>query len=292
MSEILSRQERALTGEQTAEFLQNRLGDKLVRTVDEFGVFTAWITPSAWVEAAMLCREEWRLAFDMFDNLFGVDAKDDGFDVVCVLYSTTTGNRIALRTRCEGGRDTPTCPTLTGVFRGADWMERETYDMFGIDFVGHPSLLPRLLTVDNFEGWPLRKEFMLASRVVKPWPGVAEPKELDEDGNIIERETKMGDAPGPYDIDKAIAEQAKRANAPAEVASEAPEVLADAADDDATVTTSEDPALAAQAQAKADDKRREQAEARAQKAAERAQDLPNEAADETAAPDTETQDDA
>ncbi|MEX2533376.1 MAG: NADH-quinone oxidoreductase subunit C [Nitriliruptoraceae bacterium] len=291
MSEILSRQERALTGEQTTEFLQHRLGEKLVRTVDEFGVFTAWITPDAWVEAATLCREEWRLAYDMFDSLFGVDAKDDGFDVVCVLYSTTTGNRIALRTRCDGGRDTPSLPTLTGVFRGADWMERETYDMYGIDFVGHPSLLPRLLTVDNFEGWPLRKEFMLASRVVKPWPGVAEPKELDEDGNIIERETKMGDAPGPYDIDKAIAEQAKRANAPAQTVTEAPEALDDAADD-APVTPSEDPQLAAQAQAKADDKRREQAEARAQKAAERAQDAPDEAANEPAAPDTETQDDA
>lgn len=292
MSEILSRQERALTGEQTAEFLQRRLGDKLVRTVDEFGVFTAWIVPDAWVEAATMCREEWRLAYDMFDSLFGVDAKDDGFDVVCVLYSTTTGNRIALRTRCDGGRDTPTLPTLTGVFRGADWMERETYDMYGIDFVGHPSLLPRLLTVDNFEGWPLRKEFMLASRVVKPWPGVAEPKELDEDGNIIERETKMGDAPGPYDIDKAIAEQAKRANAPAEAADETPEALAEANEAVAPVTTSEDPDLAAQAQAKADDKRREQAEARAQKAAERAQEAPEGDADKLAAPDTETQDDA
>ena len=292
MSEILSRQERALTGEQTAEFLQHRLGDKLVRTVDEVGGFSAWIDPRAWVETATLCREEWRLAYDMFDSLFGVDAKDDGFDVVCVLYSTTTGNRIALRARCEGGRENPTCPTLTTVFRGADWMERETYDMYGIDFVGHPSLLPRILTVDNFEGWPLRKEFMLASRVVKPWPGVAEPKELDEDGNIIERETKMGDAPGPYDIDKAIAEQAKRANAPAEAADETPEALAEANEAVAPVTTSEDPDLAAQAQAKADDKRREQAEARAQKAAERAQEAPEGDADELAAPDTETQDDA
>jgi NADH-quinone oxidoreductase subunit C len=287
MSEILSRQDRALSAEQTTEFLTNRLGDGLVKTVDEFGVFTAWVTPAVWVQAATLCREEWRLAYDMFDSLFGVDAKDDGFDVVCILYSTTTGNRIALRTRCDGGRDTPTCPTLTDLFRGADWMEREAYDMFGIDFVGHPSLLPRILTVDNFEGWPLRKEFMLASRVVKPWPGVAEPKEMDEDGNIIERETKMGDAPGPYDIDKAIAEQAKRANAVPEPAA-APDELPDAVEETVTATTTseEDPELAASAQAKADEKRREQAEARAQKAAERASE------DATDEPDTETQDDA
>jgi NADH:ubiquinone oxidoreductase subunit C len=289
MSEILSRQERALSAEQTAEFLQHRLGDQLVKTVDEFGVFTAWVTPQAWIETATLCRDEWRLAYDMFDSLFGVDAKEDGFDVVCVLYSTTTGNRIALRTRCDGGRETPTCPSLVTVFRGADWMERETYDMFGIDFPGHPSLLPRLLTVDNFEGWPLRKEFMLASRVVKPWPGVAEPKELDEDGNIIERETKMGDAPGPYDIDKAIAEQAKRVNAPAQEPADEPAELAAEPQDTPAAAVNEDPELAAQAQAKADEKRREQAEARAEKAAERAAQAAEETSDEA---DTETQDDA
>lgn len=286
MSEILSRQERALSAEQATEFLANRLGDGLVKTVHEYGLFTAFVTTDAWVDAANLCRDEWRLAYDMFDSLFGVDAKEDGFDVVCVLYSTTTGSRIALRTRCDGGRDNPSCPSLTDVFRGANWMERETYDMYGIDFVGHPSLLPRILTVDNFEGWPLRKEFMLASRVVKPWPGVAEPKEMDEDGNIIERETKMGDAPGPYDIDKAIAEQAKRANATAEETAAAPQEIVESEQADAPVNTSEDPELAAQAQAKAEEKRREQAEARAQKAAERAAD---DASDE---PETETQDDA
>ena len=212
MSDVLARRHRALTPEETEQLLRDRLDDGVLTTTQEFGVFTVWLSPEAWVPAATLCRDEWRLAYDMFDNLFGVDAREDGFDVVAVLYSTTTGNRIVLRTRCEGGRESPTCPSLTEVYRGADWMERETYDMFGIDFPGHPRLEPRLLTVDNFEGWPLRKDFHLASRVVKPWPGVAEPKELDEDGNVIERETRMGDAPGPYDVDKAIAEQAKIAN--------------------------------------------------------------------------------
>jgi len=177
---------------------------------------------------------------------------------------------------------------LTDLFLGANWMEREAYDMYGIEFAGHPALLPRILTVDNFEGWPLRKDFLLASRVVKPWPGVAEPKELDDDGNVIERETKMGDAPGPYDIDKAIAEQAKRANAPLEIAADEPEEPVLEADEPAAVTTGEDPELAAQAQAKADEKRREQAKERAEKAAERAADVPEETTDE---PDTQTQDD-
>jgi hypothetical protein len=106
------------------------------------------------------------------------------------------------------------CPPSPRSTAGAEWMERETYDMFGIDFPGHPGLEPRILTVENFEGWPLRKDFHLASRAAKPWPGVAEPVELDEEGNKIERERAIGDAPGPYELDKAMAEQAKRVNAP------------------------------------------------------------------------------
>ncbi|MFP4235849.1 MAG: NADH-quinone oxidoreductase subunit C, partial [Nitriliruptoraceae bacterium] len=212
MSEVLAHRARALTPEETEELLRDRLGDGVQRAVVAAGVFTLWVEPAAWVEAATRCRDERLLDYDLFDSLFGVDAREAGFDVVAVLYSTSTGNRIALRARCEGGREAPTLPSLTDVYRGANWMERETYDMFGIEFVGHPGLEPRILTVENFEGFPLRKDFHLAARVAKPWPGVAEPVELDEDGNIIERETGLGEAPGPYELDKAMAAQAKQVN--------------------------------------------------------------------------------
>ena len=212
MTDVLARRDRALTPEETEELLRDRLGDGVLRSVLEFGVFTLWIAPEHWVAAARVCRDEPLLAYDMFDNAFGVDAREEGFDVVAILYSTSTGNRIVLRTRCEGGREAPVCPSLVEIYRGADWMERETWDMFGIDFPGHPSVSPRLLTVENFEGWPLRKDFHLASRAAKPWPGVAEPKELDDEGNVIEREKRIGDAPGPYELDKVMGEQAKLAN--------------------------------------------------------------------------------
>jgi NADH:ubiquinone oxidoreductase subunit C len=213
VSEVLARRDRALTPEETEELLRDRLGpDAILASTQEYGIFTVHVTQEHWVEAARRCRDEALLAYDLFDNLFGVDAREEGFDVVTVLYSTSTGNRIVLRTRCEGGREAPTCPSLTDLYRGADWMERETWDMFGIEFTGHPGLEPRLLTTENFEGWPLRKDFHLTSRVVKPWPGVKEPAELDADGNVIVREPRLGDAPGPYELDKAMAEQAKLAN--------------------------------------------------------------------------------
>jgi len=292
VSEVLARQHRAFTPEETEELLRDRLGDHVLRAVVEYGVFTLWIAPDGWLEAARRCHDERMLAYDMFDSLFGVDARDDGFDVVAILYSTSTGNRIVLRTRCAGGREAPACPSLTEVYRGAQWMERETYDMFGIDFPGHPGLEPRILTVENFEGWPLRKDFQLASRVAKPWPGVKEPAELDEDGNAIERVPGLGDAPGPYDLDKAMAEQAKAVNAPATPEVEESETEpegdeGDAADGqdadgqdadgqgDAPAEGSsdgddgDDPA--ARAKARAEARRKKQAEARAAKAKERAE---------------------
>jgi NADH-quinone oxidoreductase subunit C len=60
------------------------------------------------------------------------------------------------------------------VFAGADWHERETHEMFGIEFSGHPGLAPLLLP-PGFEGHPLRKDFVLAARVAKAWPGEKEP---------------------------------------------------------------------------------------------------------------------
>jgi NADH:ubiquinone oxidoreductase subunit C len=299
VTDVLARRDRALTPEETEELLRDRLGDVVQRSVLEYGVFTLWISQDGWQRAVEACRDEPLLAYDLFDNLFAVDARNEGFDVVTVLYSTSTGNRIALRTRCDGGREAPTCPSVTGTYRGANWMEREAWDMFGIEFVGHPALEPRILTIENFEGWPLRKDFHLVSRLAKPWPGVKEPAETDEDGNVVHRVPQLGDAPGPYELDKAMAEQAKIANRlpePETVEGEQVERATVESDrtedtgvplagdveqhleDDQKLTHEADVEVAAQetagvqdeAKRKADERRREQAEARARKAAERA----------------------
>jgi len=280
---VLERRDRALTPEETEALLRDRLGEGIVGSTLAYQLFTLHVAPSAWVETFRRCRDEPLLAFDLFDTLHGVDAREDGFDVVAVLYSTVTGNRLSLRTRCEGGRDKPVCPSLTDIYRGADWMERETWDMFGIEFDGHPALEPRILTVENFEGWPLRKDFHLTSRVVKPWPGVKEPAELDEDGNVIERAPGLGDAPGPYVLDEAMAAQAlARRRSAVDAAAGNESVVADAEPSVSDATLPHSPAAgtdapagtdeqaAADAARTADEQRRAAAEARARKAAERA----------------------
>ncbi len=215
----LVRADEAFSNDELVAWLRRRLEDDVLDVIDEFETLTVVVTTDVWAEAHQICKEEPRLAFGMFDCLFGVDAGDDGFDVVSILYSVELGRRLLLRARVDGGREDPTIPTVTHLFRGADFHERETWDMFGIDFEGHDSLAPRILCDEHFEGWPLRKDFHLATREAKPWPGVKEPAETDEDGNIIEKVPGIGEAVGPMPLDELMAEQARAAN-PALVASE------------------------------------------------------------------------
>lgn len=139
-----------------------------------------------WTAALTAARDE---GFDFFDWLTAVDQTDaeetPGFDIVCHLMNSSTGHstqralaRLLVRTRVPDGQSPA---SATGLWRGAAWHERETYEMFGIDFDGfddgtglgiRPLLLP-----EGFDGTPLRKSFVLAARASKAWPGAKEPGE-------------------------------------------------------------------------------------------------------------------
>ena len=129
-----------------------------------------------WWEAVGTAKHNGALGCDFFDWLSAVDELDDGFSVVAHLYSTRRKHALLLRTRVP--RTDPVVESIVELFPGAAWHERETYEMFGIAFAGHPDLQPLLLP-PQFEGHPLRKEFVLASRVAKPWPGAKEPGESE-----------------------------------------------------------------------------------------------------------------
>jgi NADH-quinone oxidoreductase subunit C len=82
------------------------------------------------------------------------------------------------------------------IYPGAAWPERETHEMFGIDFAGHPDLKP-LLLAPEFEGHPLRKEFVLASRVAKDWPGAKEPGESHDPTAARRQKMRPPGVPAP-----------------------------------------------------------------------------------------------
>jgi NADH-quinone oxidoreductase subunit C len=136
-----------------------------------------------WAEALSAARTE---GFDFFDWLTAVDQTDapesPGFDLVCHLMNSSTGpgelGRVLLRTRVTTGHP---AASATVLWAGAAWHERETHEMFGIDFEGFDDgtglgLRPLLLP-NGFEGTPLRKSFVLAARASKAWPGAKEPGE-------------------------------------------------------------------------------------------------------------------
>jgi NADH-quinone oxidoreductase subunit C len=141
-----------------------------------YGQLTVDVDRGHWVEAVTAARDALGLTF--FDVLTAVDEQADGFDVVLRLWSVEQRQGLLLRTRCP--REDARVPSLTAVFAGAGWHERETGELFGITFDGHPDPAP-LLLAQGFEGHPLRKDFVLTSRVVRPWPGAKEPGESDAD---------------------------------------------------------------------------------------------------------------
>jgi NADH-quinone oxidoreductase subunit C len=137
---------------------------------------TVDVPRARWFRAVAGAREAGVLSCDYFDWLSAVDELDAGFVVVAHLWSTRRRHGVLLRTRVP--RTEPVVQSVVELYPGAAWHERETHEMFGITFSGHPGLRPLLLP-DGFEGHPLRKEFVLASRVAKPWPGAKEPGESE-----------------------------------------------------------------------------------------------------------------
>lgn len=146
------------------------------------------VEPGEWVSAVRAARDEGYGFFDWVSAVDETDAPEDadpgpGLEVVCHLMDVRrTGEhrlrRLLLRTRVPEGT---ALGSVTGVFAGAGWHERELHEMFGLGIDGFDDgtgmgLRPLLLP-DGFEGTPLRKSFQLAARASKPWPGAKEPGE-------------------------------------------------------------------------------------------------------------------
>lgn len=155
-----------------------------VEVTETFGEVTVDVEPTRWVTSLETARD--RLGLTFFDWLSAVDEQADGFNVICHLYDPDQHSQLLIRTSLPV--EHPRLATATGVFRGAAWHERETAEMFGIDFAGHQPL-KSLLLPDEFEGHPLRKDFVLAARVAKQWPGAKEPGESEGDAAPSRRKT-------------------------------------------------------------------------------------------------------
>jgi NADH-quinone oxidoreductase subunit C len=142
------------------------------RCTAEGRTVTVDVDRGAWLAALEFARDV--LGCDFFDWLTAVDEGAAGFSIVIHLYAIEGGHHLLVRTLVPRGA--PAVASATGLFRGAEWAERETREMFGVVFAGHPDPAPLLLP-GGFEGHPLRKDFALAARAAKEWPGGKEPGE-------------------------------------------------------------------------------------------------------------------
>ncbi|MGW4869030.1 NADH-quinone oxidoreductase subunit C [Streptomyces chartreusis] len=144
---------------------------------ESYEVLTVDVPPASWLAALEAARD--RLGCTYFDWLSAVDEPGTGFRVAAHVAALSPVRRLLVRTTVP--HEAPTLPTAVGVYAGAAWHERETHEMFGVDFADHPAL-DHLLLPENFEGHPLRKDFVLAARVAKAWPGAKEPGESEHGG--------------------------------------------------------------------------------------------------------------
>jgi NADH-quinone oxidoreductase subunit C len=144
------------------ERLKAKFGDGVLETSSFRGDEVAVLKPEFWKDSARFLRDDSACQCDYFVDLSAVDFPDrtdeEGgrFEVYCILHSIAKKHRIRIKVRALG--TDPEVDSLVGVYEGANWQERECFDMFGVKFRGHPDLR-RILMYPEFQGHPLRKDY-------------------------------------------------------------------------------------------------------------------------------------
>ncbi|MCH8982525.1 MAG: NADH-quinone oxidoreductase subunit C [Acidobacteria bacterium] len=150
------------------------------------------VDPSNWVSAFQTARDRldlvffsWLSAIDWSNEVAAGDPLseevEERFEVLATVGDLTEGNRVTFST--DISKEKAEIDSLVEVYVGANWHERETAEMFGIQFAGHPDL-SKMYLPDEFIGNPLRKSFPLLSREVKPWPGTVDVEAMPEGPSV------------------------------------------------------------------------------------------------------------
>lgn len=146
-------------GEQAIRLIREQFPDAVVRAGECRGQHWAEVRLEAVLDVCRWLRDDPAMAYDLLVDVTAVHWPDDPQPVEMVyhLYSYSRNDRLRLKARAA---DAAPVPSLTGLWKAAEWNERETYDMFGIEFAGHPDLR-RILMPEDYTDYPLRKEFPL-----------------------------------------------------------------------------------------------------------------------------------
>lgn len=151
-----------------SQIVIQEIKEKYINAIESFhslmGDDTVIIKREYWLEIAKYLKENPRTQMDHFIDLTAVDwlnKKEQRFEIILHVRSVKYGYRIRLKTCCS--ENDCEIDSLSSVWKGANWFERELWDMFGIKFNGHPNL-KRILLYEEFEGHPLRKDYQKNKR--------------------------------------------------------------------------------------------------------------------------------
>ncbi|MBK9641392.1 MAG: NADH-quinone oxidoreductase subunit C [Saprospiraceae bacterium] len=150
-----------ISHEQISSHVTTQLGDVLTMIPDEYGIFTAEVPLNQLYRVVHFLFKDPALEFNFLTDICGVHYPDDADRELAVVYHIQSMRRnTRMRVKAFIPITKPEVPSLTGIYASANWMERETYDFYGVQFLGHPDLR-RILNMDEMVDFPLRKEFPL-----------------------------------------------------------------------------------------------------------------------------------
>jgi NADH-quinone oxidoreductase subunit C len=151
----------ALENSYVLEELKSKFEKDLVAFEEPYGMLTITLKPDAIAEVLSFLKNHATVKANFLTDICGShypDLKDQELQVIYHVQSMI--NNYRLRIKCFVPLDNPSIPSAIALYESANWMERETYDFYGINFIGHPNL-KRILNVDEMDYFPLRKEFPL-----------------------------------------------------------------------------------------------------------------------------------
>ena len=178
-------------GPELREVIERRFGDRVRDGGLTHGMQAILVDPDLVVDLCRFLKDDPELRFDFLSDICGVDhhPEESRFEVVYHLYSIGFKHRV--RIKCRAG-DPPKVPSVVGVWTTANWHEREAYDMYGIVFDGHPDLR-RIYMWEEFEGFPMRKDFPLRGYKDDLNPFGDEKPASGEEANAAARSDAVGD---------------------------------------------------------------------------------------------------
>ncbi|POY37081.1 NADH-quinone oxidoreductase subunit C [Solitalea longa] len=140
--------------------LQLKFADAIFNVSEPHDMLTLTTTKDKVIDVIQFLYNDEELKFRFLTDICGVHYPEQELALGVIYHLHSLTNNIRIRIKVFLPESTPRIKTLTGLFLGANWMERETYDFFGIIFEGHPDLR-RILNVDDMVAFPMRKEFPL-----------------------------------------------------------------------------------------------------------------------------------